>query len=330
MSTNLERSPDNCNYFRSSERLSKKPRKQSWEPDEMIGYYIADIRATEDPSGDILTKAEEQALFRQIEAGHAAAEAMEDAPPEDRAELSGVIELGQAAWETVVERNTRLVIDIAKKYGGHGLDFGDRIQAGNIGLIKAVEKFEWRRGLKFSTYAHWWIRQAVTRAIADQGRTIRIPAHMSDVGRRIKKAERRLEGLTGELPDDEALAAELEMPVKRLRFIRRALQPMRSLEWIINSNGDGKKTRAHYIADETQDLEGDILHAELGQRLDEVLATLKPREARIIRMRFFSKLTLEEVGRKFDLTRERIRQIEAEAMRKLRHPRRARRLKDFI
>lgn len=289
----------------------------------MIGYYIADIKAAEGASGKLLTFDEEQDLFRQIEAGRAAADEIEPVPIGDQK----AVEIGQVAWGIVIERNTRLVISIAKKYSGFGLDFPDRIQSGNIGLIKAVEKFDLRRGYRFSTYATWWIRQAVTRAIADQGRTIRVPAHMSETGRRIAKVEKRLLSLNGERPDEQSLAAELEMPIERLRFIRDTLRTQRSLDWVLDDNG---KTRAHYLPDEKQSPEADALHAELRQRLDEVLATLTAREAKIIRLRFFEGLTLEVVGKRFGLTRERIRQIEGVALRRLRHPRLSRKLREFI
>jgi len=250
-----------------------------------------------------------------------------------RKELEILIQDGILAREYLIKANTRLVVSIARKYMGSGLPFLDLIQEGNLGLIRAVEKFDYQRGFRFSTYATWWIRQGITRAIADQSRTIRVPVHMTDRLRQIYRSSQEMEQVLGRSPTQHELAEHLHLDDSQIQWMLQIAQTPISLESPV---GDDEESEfGMYVIDESSPSPSQVVYDNmLHDRVEQALATLTPREARILRMRFGlghdRVYTLEEVGQKFGLTRERIRQIEGKALRRLRHPCRARLLRDYL
>ena len=298
--------------------------------DDTVGLYLKEMARV-----PLLKNDEEVRLAKALEAGRRAQEILcnNGSDPLKRHELERQIAEGQAAREHLIKANTRLVVSIAKKYMGRGVPFLDLIQEGNLGLMKAVEKFDYSRGYRFSTYATWWIRQTITRAIADQGRTIRVPVHMSDRIRRLYNTARTLEQEQGRRPTPEELADEVELEPRKVQWMLRVSWRPLSLEQPVGEEEDSEL--GSFIEDDAAPVPTQSAYRYmLGEKIEEMLATLSPREARILRLRFGllngRSHTLEEVGRKFGLTRERIRQIEGKALRRLRHPRRSRQLRDYL
>jgi RNA polymerase primary sigma factor len=298
--------------------------------DDTVGLYLKEMARV-----PLLTTEEEVRLAKKLESGHYAALTLSNngANAKQRRELEEIIEEAKSAREHLIKANTRLVVSIAKKYMGRGVPFLDLIQEGNLGLMKAVEKFDYHRGYRFSTYATWWIRQTITRAIADQGRTIRVPVHMSDSIRRLYKTARRLEQDMGRKPAPEEIAAELDMEPRKVQWMLKVSWQPLSLERPVGEEEDSEL--GSFIEDQSSPTPTQSAYQNLlREKVEEVLATLTPREARILRLRFGLQngrsYTLEEVGQKFGLTRERIRQIEGKALRRLRHPRRSRQLREYL
>jgi RNA polymerase primary sigma factor len=300
--------------------------------DDAVGLYFAEM--SEVP---LLSHDEEVALAKQLERGKEAQRrlASNGHDTEERTRLEQLIEEGRKARESLVEANTRLVVSVAKRYRGMGMPFLDLIQAGNEGLLRAVDKFDYRRGHKFSTYATWWIRQAVTRSLSDQGRTIRLPIHLSDLIRRVFKVAQKLEQDIGRRPTPEEIAAEIKgLDPRKARWLLRVARRSISLDKPLGDEEDAGEL-GDFIVDETapspvQVTERQLLH----ESLDRMLANLTPREARVLRLRFGltgdHAHTLKEVGERIGVTRERVRQIEGKALRKLRHPRHSRALRDYL
>ena len=301
------------------------------DTDDTIGLYLKEVSRVP-LLHDI---EEEQKLAQRIERGRLAREelAKGNVGPKKRLELRVQIEDGWAAREHLITANSRLVISVAKKYMGRGVPFLDLIQEGNIGLIRATKKFEYQRGHKFSTYATWWIRQAVTRAIADQGRTIRVPVHMGDQINKLLRVQHQLTQKLGREPSVEELAEALEVPPKKVEnMIQVARRPL-SLETPTDDEEDS--VLGDFIEDDEAPPPDDIAtYNLLRAHLDEVLDSLPPREVRILQLRYGlldgQAYTLEEVGRKMGVTRERVRQIEAQALTRLRHPSVRRKLRDYL
>jgi RNA polymerase primary sigma factor len=300
------------------------------DADDTIGLYLKEIGRV-----DLLTAEEEVSLAQRMEKGLWAADALKrnSQGAVRRDELQRLVEDGWAAREHLISANSRLVISVAKKYIGRGVPFLDLIQEGNIGLIRAAKKFDYHRGHKFSTYATWWIRQAVTRAIADQGRTIRVPVHMGDQINKLIRTSHRLTQDLGRDPTVQELADALDVPLRKAeQMIKVASRPL-SLETPTDDEADS------VLGDFIEDVESPepvemVTSGMLREQLNDILSSLPPREVRILQMRYGlvdgETYTLEEVGKRLGVTRERVRQIEAQALSRLRHPTHSRKLRDFL
>jgi len=299
--------------------------------DDTVSLYLKEMARV-----PLLTADQEVSLARSFEQGLNAGSQLAgngQLSEDERWHLEALTDHGEGARAHLIQANTRLVVSIAKRYLGQGVPFLDLIQEGNLGLIKAVEKFDYHRGHRFSTYATWWIRQAITRALADQGRVIRLPVHLSDRIRKVYQVAQHLEQDWGRQPTPEEIARELSLPPQKVQWMLKVSQRPLSLEKPVGEEEDSEL--GNFIPDGETPTPADTAYQRLlEERLGDVLETLTPREARILRLRFGLRdgraYTLEEVGRKFGLTRERIRQIEHEALDRLRHPTRSRQLRDYL
>ena len=298
--------------------------------DDTISLYFKEMSQT-----PLLTREEEVELAKQMERGREARHQLSrnGHGPQERTRLNRLIEQGKEARRHLIKANTRLVISIAKNYTGHRVPFLDLIQEGNMGLIKAADKFDYRRGTRFSTYATWWIRQSISRALSEQGRTIRIPIHMSDRIRKLYQTAQRMEKEQGRRPTPEEIAEEMGLEPGKVEWMMRASRRAISLERPVGEEGDTELE--DFIENEEVPMPSDVASQHLlAETMEEILSTLTPRQARILRLRFGLQdgynYTLQEVAERFGLTRERIRQIESEALKRLRHPSRSRKLRDHL
>lgn len=306
---------------------------ESISSDDTIGLYLKEMSRV-----PLLKMQEELDIARRIETGRSSRCELDRSnggcPTERKLELQNQMEDGVLAREHLIKANTRLVVSVAKRYMGRGVPFLDLIQEGNLGLMKAVEKFDYHRGFRFSTYATWWIRQTITRSIADQGRTIRVPVHMVDRIRQLYKVSHEMEQVLGRVPNSHELSEKLEVPPEKIEWMLQVSWLPLSLESPINEDEEDSEL-GQFVEDQITPTPIESTYSKLlREKIEEVLDTLPPREARILRLRFGLEnghnYTLEEVGEKFGLTRERIRQIESKALRRLRHPRRSRQLREYI
>jgi RNA polymerase primary sigma factor len=300
------------------------------DADDSVSLYLHEMGRER-----LLTHEEEIELARRIERGQQAAKRLGEAGLGvlERSELERQIEAAERARVRFIRANTRLVVSVAKKYRGLGLPFLDLIQEGNVGLMRAVERYDHRRGHRFSTYATWWIRQAVGRALADQGRTIRVPVNVSQAIQKMWRTAQRLEKELGRRPYEEEISEVMEIPLREVRQLLRASHRPISLARLVGEEEDSEL--ANFIADESVPAPTDtVAEALLSEEVGRALETLDPREARVLRLRYGLQdgrsHTLEEIGERLGLTRERIRQIEGQALRKLRHPSRSRSLQGYL
>ncbi len=306
---------------------------ESISSDDTIGLYLKEMSRV-----PLLKVQEELDIARRIETGRTGKCELDRSnggcPPERKVELLNIVEDGFLAREHLIKANTRLVVSVAKRYMGRGVPFLDLIQEGNLGLMKAVEKYDYHRGFRFSTYATWWIRQTITRSIADQGRTIRVPVHMVDRIRQLYKVSHEMEQVLGRVPNSQELAEKLEVTADKVEWMLQVSWLPLSLESPINEDEEDSEL-GQFVEDQLTPTPIESTYSKLlREKIKEVLDTLPPREARILKLRFGLEnghnYTLEEVGEKFGLTRERIRQIESKALRRLRHPRRSRQLREYL
>ncbi|MGW8144642.1 MAG: sigma-70 family RNA polymerase sigma factor [Anaerolineales bacterium] len=327
--TDLEYHSD---FMPSISQLGHQKNLELLGSDDTVGLYLKEMAHI-----PLLTSQEEVDLAKRIESAWIALDKLskneKKLTKNQRKQLEDQIRDGYLAREHLIKANTRLVVSIAKKYLGNGVPFLDLIQEGNLGLMRAVEKFEYQRGFRFSTYATWWIRQTITRAIADQGRTIRVPVYMTDRIRKMYRILYKMEQELGYPPSEEELASEMNLDPKKVKWMLRVSWNPVSLESPVGDDEDSEF--GMFVEDKGSPSPAQAVYEEmLRERINEVLSSLSPREARILRLRFGldcdRSYTLEEVGQKFGLTRERIRQIEGKALRRLRNPRQARLLKEYL
>ena len=349
ISTDEDILPDLADEEPAAEEIAEVEEEELVDPNSLVNSFSIDdpVRMYLKEIGKVplLNPDEEIVLAQAMSAGAEAKARLDELEeqrkngetpeisPEEEAQLRKVYQKGESSKQKLAEANLRLVVSIAKRYVGRGMLFLDLIQEGNLGLIKAVEKFDYTKGYKFSTYATWWIRQAITRAIADQARTIRIPVHMVETINKVIRVSRQLLQELGHDPSPNEIAAEMGMPVEKVREVLKIAQEPVSLETPIGEEEDSHL--GDFIPDEGASEPSEAASFTLlKEQLMDVLSTLTPREEKVLKLRFGIEdgrsRTLEEVGKEFNVTRERIRQIEAKALRKLRHPSRSKKLKDFL